>query len=83
MMKKKILSNEAVPVPDFPFHPVVKPVFTFIDLFAGIGGFRLAMQQLGGKCVFTGEWDKAAQQTYSKNFGDVPHGDITKAAVNV
>lgn len=52
--------------------------FTFIDLFAGIGGIRIPFQELGGKCVFTSEWDKYAQQTYFANFGDLPHGDITK-----
>jgi len=52
--------------------------FRFIDLFAGIGGIRLPFQELGGKCVFTSEWDKFAQKTYLANFGDVPHGDITK-----
>lgn len=52
--------------------------FTFIDLFAGIGGFRIAMQKLGGKCVFSSEWDSAAQETYFANFGDVPFGDITR-----
>jgi modification methylase hpaII len=51
--------------------------FTFIDLFAGIGGFRLAMQNLGGKCVFSSEWDEQAQKTYAANFGDIPYGDIT------
>ena len=51
--------------------------FTFIDLFAGIGGFRLAMQQEGGRCVFASEIDKNARQTYEKNFGVVPFGDIT------
>lgn len=51
--------------------------FTFIDLFAGIGGFRLALQELGGKCVFTSEWDAKAQETYFENFGDIPYGDIT------
>jgi DNA (cytosine-5)-methyltransferase 1 len=50
-------------------------------LFAGIGGFRLAMQSLGGKCVFTSEWDKEAQKTYRANFGEVPFGDITKEQV--
>ena len=64
--------------PDIPFPPVKKPTFTFIDLFAGIGGFRLAMQRCGGKCVFTSEFDSAAQKTYEANFGDVPAGDITK-----
>ncbi len=52
--------------------------FTFIDLFAGIGGMRLAGSDLGGKCVFTSEWDKYSQITYSTNFGEVPFGDITK-----
>lgn len=51
--------------------------FTFIDLFAGIGGFRVAMESLGGRCVFSSEWDKYAQKTYQANFGEVPHGDIT------
>lgn len=50
----------------------------FIDLFAGIGGFRLAMESVGGTCVFSSEWDKYAQQTYKANFGEVPAGDITK-----
>lgn len=53
------------------------PRFTFIDLFAGIGGFRIAMQNLGGKCVFSSEWDEKAQQTYKANFGEIPYGDIT------
>jgi DNA (cytosine-5)-methyltransferase 1 len=56
-------------------------MFKFVDLFAGIGGFRLAMQNLGGKCVFTSEWDKEAQRTYRANFGEVPFGDITKEEV--
>lgn len=52
--------------------------FNFIDLFAGIGGIRIPFQELGGKCVFTSEWDKFAQKTYRINFGDEPAGDITK-----
>nr|WP_203558176.1 DNA cytosine methyltransferase [Bacteroides sp. 214] len=63
---------------DIPFKPISNPSFTFIDLFAGIGGFRLALQNLGGKCVFTSEWDKEAQKTYKANFGEMPFGDITK-----
>ncbi len=63
---------------DVPFPTPVKYKFKFIDLFAGIGGFRLAMQNLGGKCIFTSEWDKDAQKTYRANFGEVPFGDITK-----
>lgn len=62
---------------DFPFPPVRKPKFTFIDLFAGIGGFRLAMQNLGGKCVYSSEIDEAAKRTYFINYGEVPFGDIT------
>ena len=50
--------------------------FTFIDLFAGIGGTRLAFQAHGGTCVFSSEWDKFAQQTYAGNFQEVPAGDI-------
>lgn len=61
-----------------PFPPVETQKFRFIDLFAGIGGFRLAMQNLGGKCVFTSEWDKEAKRTYKANFGEMPFGDITK-----
>lgn len=61
-----------------PFLPVDSPKFTFIDLFAGIGGFRLAMQNLGGKCVFSSEWDEKAQITYLHNYGEMPFGDITK-----
>lgn len=52
--------------------------FTFIDLFAGIGGFRLAMQEIGGSCEFSSEWNKHARLTYLTNFGDVPKGDITQ-----
>jgi len=63
---------------DVPFPEPENPTFKFIDLFAGIGGFRLAMQNLGGKCVFTSEWDEAAKKTYEANFGEVPFGDITK-----
>ena len=62
---------------DVPF-PASKSEFTFIDLFAGIGGFRLAMQNNGGRCVFSSEWDDAAKQTYFENYGEVPFGDITK-----
>ena len=63
---------------DIPFPPVQKPKFTFIDLFAGIGGFRIAFQSHGGKCVFSSEWNYFAQKTYEANFGEVPFGDITK-----
>lgn len=50
--------------------------FTFIDLFAGIGGIRLPFQQAGGHCVFSSEWDKFSKKTYAANYGEIPHGDI-------
>jgi len=55
-----------------------KEKFKFIDLFAGIGGIRIPFQELGGKCVFSSEWDQFAQKTYRVNFGENPHGDITQ-----
>lgn len=61
-----------------PFPTPNNPKFTFIDLFAGIGGFRMAFQNLGGECVFSSEWDEQAKKTYYSNYGDVPFGDITK-----
>ena len=57
---------------------MTKESFTFIDLFAGIGGMRIAFEKSGGRCVFSSEWNKFSQQTYEANFGDVPDGDITK-----
>jgi DNA (cytosine-5)-methyltransferase 1 len=54
--------------------------FTFIDLFAGIGGFRLALDALGGECVFSSDYDAYSQRTYEANFGEKPHGDITAIA---
>ena len=52
--------------------------FTFIDLFAGIGGMRIAYEKAGGHCVYSNEWNKYSQQTYFANFGEQPDGDITK-----
>ncbi len=65
-------------IENVPFKSSPTSFFNFIDLFAGVGGFRIAMQNIGGKCVFTSEWDKEAQKTYKVNFGEVPFGDITK-----
>ena len=62
----------------FPFPSPAKGKFTFIDLFAGIGGIRLGYQLNGGRCVFSSEWDKDAAKTYYYNFGERPHGDIQK-----
>ena len=67
---------------DVPFPPQTNPKFKFINLFAGIGGIRLAFQNLGGKCVFTSEWDTYSKKTYDANFGEVPFGDITKIPEN-
>ena len=72
------LPNMAMLKVAVPFPPPEHPKFTFIDLFAGVGGFRLAMQAYGGKCVFSSEWDVAAQDTYYRNYGEQPYGDITK-----
>lgn len=58
------------------------PAFTFIDLFAGIGGIRLPFQELGGKCVFSSEIDKHAQKTYFSNYGEYPSGDITQISAS-
>ena len=59
------------------FLPKQEADFTFIDLFAGIGGFRLAMQEVGGKCIFSSEFNEPAQKTYFAKYGDMPFGDIT------
>ncbi len=68
-----IFGDAIAPLPPAPrFH------FNFIDLFAGIGGFRIGLERLGGKCVFTSEWDKNSQKTYEAWFGDKPHGDINE-----
>jgi hypothetical protein len=52
--------------------------FKFIDLFAGIGGFRAALGKLGGECVFSSEWDRYSQKTYKAWYWDTPEGDIRK-----
>lgn len=67
---------------DVPFPPPPNPKFSFIDLFAGIGGFRIAFQELSGKCIFSSEWDRNSQITYAANFGEIPFGDITKIEEN-
>ena len=68
---------------DIPFPPPTEPKFKFIDLFAGIGGLRMAYQNNGGKCVFTSEWDTYSKKTYEANFGEVPFGDITKLNLDI
>lgn len=68
---------------DVPFPSPQNPKFTFIDLFAGIGGFRIPLQDLGGKCVFSSEFNYHAQRAYELNFGEIPFGDITKLDLEV
>ncbi len=63
---------------DVPFPAPANPKFTFIDLFAGIGGIRIPFDELGYHCLFSSEWDVKACRTYFANFGTVPFGDITK-----
>lgn len=71
LLKKSIHENLSL-------LPIDKPKFTFIDLFAGIGGMRLGFQGNGGLCVFSSEFDKHAQNVYMNNHGDYPFGDIEK-----
>ncbi|MDL2331275.1 DNA (cytosine-5-)-methyltransferase, partial [Odoribacter sp. OttesenSCG-928-A06] len=66
---------------NIPFPVTDNSKFKFIDLFAGVGGFRLAFQNLGGECIYSSEWDKNAQKTYRANFGEIPFGDITKEQI--
>jgi len=53
----------------------------FIDLFCGIGGFRLAFERADAHCVFSSDWDRFSRQTYAANFGETPHGDIHSVVV--
>ena len=67
----------------FPFKQIRSDnQFSFIDLFAGIGGIRIPFQELGGKCIFTSELDKFSKKTYASNFGEYPKGDITKIHIS-
>lgn len=78
--EKLSFSQQLLPIDwsDVSYPPPRVWSLTFIDLFAGIGGFHIAMHQNGGKCVFASEWDKYARQTYETNFGQIPFGDITQ-----
>ena len=68
---------------DVPFPPTDNPQFTFIDLFAGIGGFRIPLQREGGKCLFSSEFNPHAAAVYYKNYGEFPFGDITKIPLHL
>lgn len=76
-IQNSINVDEAALIHDYPFPVQDNPSFRFCDLFAGIGGIRMAFQEQGGHCVFSSEWNKFAQKTYAHNFGEVPFGDIT------
>ena len=78
IVEEEALQQLLFEVENIPFPTAENYTFKFIDLFAGIGGFRLALQNIGGKCVYTSEWDNATKKTYRENFGDIPFGDITK-----
>ena len=75
VIKKNLKLDLAKYLPTY--HP-----FDFIDLFAGIGGFHLALSSLGAECVYANEWDTFAQNVYKENFGIEPEGDITKVDEN-
>ena len=85
-VKKFVKSNYLIPgdkikivhISNRTYKLVPQRKLTFIDLFAGIGGMRLAFEKAGCKCVFSSEWDKFAQQTYEANFGEKPEGNIRK-----
>jgi DNA (cytosine-5)-methyltransferase 1 len=68
-------------LPSTPIKPPKDSTFTFIDLFAGIGGMKIGFQKAGGRCVFSSEFEKNAQATYAENHGAYPFGDITKISV--
>ncbi|WP_125719031.1 DNA cytosine methyltransferase [Flavobacterium ustbae] len=78
MVSDSALQQLLFEVEDVPFPTPENYTFKFIDLFAGIGGFRIALQNLGGKCVYTSEWNIDSQKTYRENFGQIPFGDITQ-----
>jgi DNA (cytosine-5)-methyltransferase 1 len=85
ILKKAQLYTDAATfkskLPNTPIKPPKESTFTFIDLFAGVGGMRIGFQKAGGTCVFSSEFEKNAQATYAENHGDYPFGDITKIPV--
>ena len=81
LVQEDVIRQLLFEVENVPFPSPKNYSFKFIDLFAGIGGFRLALQNIGGKCVYTSEWENATKKTYRENFGEIPFGDITKKSV--
>lgn len=80
--KEEIIGRIREEISLAPFYTNQKPEFTFIDLFAGIGGFHIPLQERGGRCVFASEFNPHAQSVYQKNYGLFPFGDITKISVD-
>lgn len=81
IVEEEALQRLLFEVENVPFPSPKNYKFEFIDLFAGVGGFRIALQNVGGKCVYTSEWNDGAKKTYRENFGEIPFGDITKDSV--
>lgn len=81
LVEEDALQQLLFEVENVPFPTPKNYTFKFIDLFAGVGGFRLALQNIGGKCVYTSEWENSAKKTYRENFGEIPFGDITKESI--
>lgn len=92
LLKNNLTENEVIETSDFtqlalfeqpkiPFPAAIDSTFSFIDLFAGVGGFRMALQNTGGKCLYSSEFEPNAKFTYFQNYGKVPYGDITKDKV--
>jgi DNA (cytosine-5)-methyltransferase 1 len=80
--KSKASALREEPIPYRTNENAVDHKLKFIDLFCGIGGFRIAFERAGCRCVFSSDWNKYAQQTYAANFGETPHGDIHSVAVS-
>lgn len=78
MVREELLLFEACPGISLEQQKTGGIPFSFIDLFAGIGGLRLGLEAAGGRCLFSSEWDTYCQKTYNAWFGEMPHGDITK-----
>jgi DNA (cytosine-5)-methyltransferase 1 len=81
VLQRASMPNQTLPLPFFELvqrrDTTVRDLpFTFVDLFAGIGGFRIALEGVGGRCAFSSEWDKYCQKTYKAWFGETPDGDI-------
>ena len=72
-------ASRSEPASNGQLPPFARPI-TFIDLFCGIGGFRLGFERAGGQCVFSCDWDRHARKTYEANFGEEPFGDINAIA---